>query len=84
MSNSKDFSGKVVIVTGSSSGIGEAIAIHLSQLGAQLVITGRNEDNVKRVAKQCLSISPKGLKVWVLLIIIKSIGYHRKCIYYVK
>jgi NAD(P)-dependent dehydrogenase (short-subunit alcohol dehydrogenase family) len=62
MSNSKDFSGKVVIVTGSSSGIGEAIAIHLSQLGAQLVITGRNEDNVKRVAKQCLSVSPKGLK----------------------
>lgn len=62
MSNSKDFSGKVVIVTGSSSGIGEATAIHLSKLGAQVVVTGRNEDNVKRVAKQCLSVSPKGLK----------------------
>jgi NADP-dependent 3-hydroxy acid dehydrogenase YdfG len=84
MSNSKDFSGKVVIVTGSSSGIGEGTAIHLSKLGAQLVVTGRNQDNVKRVAKQCLSVSPKGLKVWVLLIIVKSIERHRKCIYYIK
>lgn len=34
--------GKVILVTGASSGIGRAIAIACSQLGAQLIITGRN------------------------------------------
>ena len=33
-----EFSGKVAIVTGSTSGIGEAIARRLSQLGASVVI----------------------------------------------
>jgi len=63
MSNSKDFNGKVVLVTGSSSGIGEGTAIIFSKLGANVVITGRNGDNVKRVARECQSVSPKGLKV---------------------
>ncbi len=48
---------------GSSSGIGEGTAILFSKLGANVVITGRNAENVKRVAKQCESVSPKGLKV---------------------
>ncbi|WP_214073657.1 SDR family oxidoreductase [Mucilaginibacter sp. dw_454] len=34
---------KKVLVTGASSGIGKSIAIQLSQLGAKLIITGRNE-----------------------------------------
>ena len=38
MSTSQDFKGQVVIVTGSSSGIGQACAIHLGSLGAQVVI----------------------------------------------
>ncbi len=63
MSYSKDFSGKVVLITGSSSGIGEGTAILFSKLGANVVITGRNAQNVKRVAKLCQSVSPKGLKV---------------------
>ncbi len=35
--------GKTILVTGASSGIGRAIAICCSQMGANLVITGRNE-----------------------------------------
>jgi len=31
-------------------------------LGANVVVTGRNGDNVKRVANICQSVSPKGLK----------------------
>jgi ketoreductase RED2 len=37
-----EFSGKVAIVTGSSSGIGEAIAIRLGELGANVVINSAN------------------------------------------
>jgi NAD(P)-dependent dehydrogenase (short-subunit alcohol dehydrogenase family) len=35
-----DFSGKVALVTGGSSGIGEATALRFAQAGAQVVITG--------------------------------------------
>ena len=35
--------GKSILVTGASSGIGKAIAIACSQMGAKLIITGRNE-----------------------------------------
>jgi NAD(P)-dependent dehydrogenase (short-subunit alcohol dehydrogenase family) len=35
--------GKTILVTGASSGIGRAIAVACSQMGAKLVITGRNE-----------------------------------------
>ena len=34
---------KTILVTGASSGIGKAIAITCSQMGARLIITGRNE-----------------------------------------
>ena len=37
-----EFSGKVVIVTGSSSGIGEAIAVRLGELGASVVVNSSN------------------------------------------
>ena len=48
-----DFTDKVVIITGASSGIGAGAAIYLSTLGASLVLTGRNEVNLREVAKKC-------------------------------
>ena len=38
---------KTILVTGASSGIGKAIAIECSKLGANLVINGRNEIRLK-------------------------------------
>ena len=52
-----DFSGKVSIVTGSSSGIGQAIAIQLAQNGCQLAITGRDAQNLEEVSKEIEQIS---------------------------
>ena len=43
MFNPMELSGRAVLVTGASSGIGRATAILLSRLGARLVLTGRNE-----------------------------------------
>lgn len=42
--------GKRVLVTGASSGIGKQIAITCSQMGAELVITGRNQDRLQATA----------------------------------
>ncbi|XP_027197439.2 putative oxidoreductase MexAM1_META1p0182 [Dermatophagoides pteronyssinus] len=47
-----DFSGKVALVTGSSSGIGAAIALQFAQYGAQVVITGRDASALNLVAEQ--------------------------------
>ncbi|XP_018395009.1 PREDICTED: 3-oxoacyl-[acyl-carrier-protein] reductase FabG-like [Cyphomyrmex costatus] len=47
------FKGKVVLITGASSGIGAETAIYLAQLGASLSITARNKLNLNKVAEQC-------------------------------
>jgi len=41
--NPMSLNGKTVLVTGASSGIGKAVAILCSQMGAQVIATGRNE-----------------------------------------
>lgn len=45
------FAGKVAIVTGGSSGIGEVCAMTLAALGAQVVLAARTEAQLERVTK---------------------------------
>ncbi|KAK1132282.1 hypothetical protein K0M31_016402 [Melipona bicolor] len=52
------FAGKVILITGASSGIGAATAVHFSQLGALLSLTGRNLQRLTEVAEQCKSNKP--------------------------
>lgn len=48
-----NFAGKVVLITGASSGIGAATAKHLASLGASLALAGRNLENLQKVATDC-------------------------------
>lgn len=50
--NPIDFSKRKILVTGASSGIGQATAIYLSKLGARLVLNGRNEERLKSTRLQ--------------------------------
>jgi len=62
MPDYRDFSGKVILITGSSSGIGAVAAEEFSKAGGQVVINGRDAQKLSEVGKQCLKVSPKGLK----------------------
>ncbi|AEY65119.1 SDR family oxidoreductase [Clostridium sp. BNL1100] len=42
-----DLSGKNILVTGASSGIGKGIAIYLSKIGANIIMAARNEEKLK-------------------------------------
>lgn len=46
--NPFSLSGKTILITGASSGIGRETAIVCSKMGATVVITGRNEDRLKK------------------------------------
>lgn len=47
MINPMDLSGKNIMVTGASSGIGKSISIYLSKLGANIIMVARNEERLK-------------------------------------
>ena len=47
MNNPFSLEGKTILVTGASSGIGRATAIACSQMGAVVVVTGRNESRLQ-------------------------------------
>ena len=46
-----------ILFTGASAGIGASCAILFSKLGANLIITGRNEANLMAVKDECLKQS---------------------------
>ncbi len=50
--NPLDFSGRKILVTGASSGIGRATAIYLSKLGAKIILNGRNEERLNETMRQ--------------------------------
>ncbi|XP_062851760.1 dehydrogenase/reductase SDR family member 7 [Trichomycterus rosablanca] len=49
--------GKVVWITGASSGIGEELAYQLAAVGARLVLSARRENELARVKRKCLEHS---------------------------
>ena len=48
MINPLDLTGKTVMITGASKGIGKATAIYLSRLGARIVAVARDREQLAR------------------------------------
>lgn len=51
------FKNKVIVVTGGGTGLGKSMATNLSMLGAQVVITSRKEEVLKKAANDIEKIS---------------------------
>ncbi|MDO9228030.1 MAG: SDR family oxidoreductase [Syntrophales bacterium] len=47
--------GKIVVITGASSGIGAALAKAFSKVGARVALAARREDRLKQIAADCPS-----------------------------
>lgn len=60
-----DLSGRVAVVMGGTSGIGRAIAIGLAESGADVVSTGRREQNVGEVATEIENLGRRSLRLTV-------------------
>jgi len=52
MYNPFSLENKTILVTGASSGIGRAIAIECSKMGAKIIVTGRNEQRLQETFSQ--------------------------------
>jgi NADP-dependent 3-hydroxy acid dehydrogenase YdfG len=58
---SGSLSGRVALVTGASSGIGEAAAIALANAGAHVAISARRADRLNELVKKIEAVGVKGL-----------------------
>jgi 2-deoxy-D-gluconate 3-dehydrogenase len=58
MYNPFSLENKKILVTGASSGIGKAIAIECSKMGAEVIITGRNEERLAETYRELVGEHP--------------------------
>lgn len=58
-----DLTGRNIVITGASSGIGEALALEASQRGARVAIVARRADRLASVLERCRETSPDSVMV---------------------
>jgi NAD(P)-dependent dehydrogenase (short-subunit alcohol dehydrogenase family) len=81
MSKHRDFTGKVVLITGSSSGIGARTAVEFARHGAQVVVTGHEGyGDMSDVVKQCGEVSPKHLQPLEVVVDVSDVDECRRLI----
>ncbi len=60
---SNNISGKVIVITGASSGLGESTARHLAALGAKVVLAARRKERLDAIAEEIRAAGGSALAV---------------------
>src|SRR3954454_20420651 len=63
MSDNEQYQGKVVVITGASSGFGRGTALELAGRGASVVLAARSADTLRSLAGECESAGGQALAV---------------------
>lgn len=63
MKNKLQLQGKVVVITGASSGAGRAIALEVARQGGSVILAARRENVLNEVAEECRVIGGEALVV---------------------
>src|ERR1700710_1966775 len=58
-----NLTGKTIVITGASSGVGRAAALEFAVMGAELVLAARNEDALNSMAGECRELGAEVLVV---------------------
>ena len=56
-----DLKGKTAVITGSSRGIGKAIAVRMSQYGAKIMVSSRKIDACNKVVEEITSLGGEAI-----------------------
>lgn len=59
----REIADSVVVITGASTGIGRATALQFARQGATVVITGRREHVLQRLADECERLGGRALAI---------------------
>jgi len=68
MNSPFQLNGKKILVTGASSGIGRSVAVFLSEMGAELILTARREQQLK----ESISLLKGGIHSYVVADLLKE------------
>jgi len=60
---SNGIEGKTIVITGASSGLGEAAARLLSSAGATVVLGARRVDRIESLAKELIGLGGKAIAI---------------------
>ncbi|MEH7380343.1 glucose 1-dehydrogenase [Bacillus sp. JJ1533] len=69
-----DLTGKVIVITGASKGIGKGIALSLARAGAKLVLLARSEDELTQTEREIREIGSESLAISIDLTAIPCIS----------
>lgn len=58
-----ELTGKNVVITGASSGIGRATALEMARRGANVILAGRRADRLEQVAAECRALGVSAMAV---------------------
>ncbi|KAG8187398.1 hypothetical protein JTE90_016942 [Oedothorax gibbosus] len=77
---SDSLNGKVIWITGASSGLGEHLAFELSRYKTKLILSGTSEERLNKVKDKCIEIGLPEDNIFVLPFNMTDFDVHEECV----